>query len=203
MDGASPNVVWQHGSATSAERAAALGRAGCTIWMTGLSGSGKSTIALAAERALLAAGLPALVLDGDNLRHGLSAGIGFDEAGRAEAVRRAGEAALLVAASGGMAIVSLVSPYEADRERVRARHAASGIAFAVVHVDAPLAVAEARDPKGLYRRARAGEIERFTGVSDPYEAPIAPELHLTTDVASIESCVASVVELARRLAQPA
>ncbi len=203
MEGASPNVVWQHGSATPAERAAALGRAGCTIWMTGLSGSGKSTIALAAERALLAAGLPALVLDGDNLRHGLSAGIGFDEAGRAEAVRRAGEAALLVAASGGVAIVSLVSPYEADRERVRARHAASGIAFAVVHVDAPLAVAEARDPKGLYRRARAGEIERFTGVSDPYEAPIAPELRLTTDAASIESCVASVVELARRLAQPA
>ncbi len=203
MDGASPNVVWQHGSATPAERAAALGRAGCTIWMTGLSGSGKSTIALAAERGLLAAGLPALVLDGDNLRHGLSAGIGFDEAGRAEAVRRAGEAALLVAASGGVAIVSLVSPYEADRERVRARHAASGLAFAVVHVDAPLAVAEARDPKGLYRRARAGEIERFTGVSDPYEAPASPDLRLATDAASIESCVDSVVALARRLAHPA
>jgi adenylyl-sulfate kinase len=203
MDGASPNVVWQHGSATPAERAAALGRAGCTIWMTGLSGSGKSTIALAAERALLAAGLPALVLDGDNLRHGLSAGIGFDEAGRAEAVRRAGEAALLVAASGAVAIVSLVSPYEADRARVRARHEASGVAFAVVHVDAPLAVAEARDPKGLYRRARAGEIERFTGVSDPYEAPVSPDLRLATDAASIESCVASVVALARRLAHPA
>ena len=156
MDGASPNVVWQHGSATPAERAAALGRAGCTIWMTGLSGSGKSTIALAAERALLAAGLPALVLDGDNLRHGLSAGIGFDEAGRAEAVRRAGEAALLVAASGAVAIVSLVSPYEADRARVRARHEASGVAFAVVHVDAPLAVAEARDPKGALPPSACG-----------------------------------------------
>lgn len=203
MDGASPNVVWQHGSATPTQRTAALGRAGCTIWMTGLSGSGKSTIALAAERALLAAGLPALVLDGDNLRHGLSAGLGFDEAGRAEAVRRAGEAALLVAASGSIAIVSLVSPYEADRARVRRRHDASGIAFAVVHVDAPLAVAEARDPKGLYKRARAGELERFTGVSDPYEVPEAPDLRLATDAASVESCVASVVALAQRLARPA
>jgi bifunctional enzyme CysN/CysC len=203
MDGASPNVVWQHGSATPAQRTAALGRAGCTIWMTGLSGSGKSTIALAAERALLAAGLPALVLDGDNLRHGLSAGLGFDEAGRAEAVRRAGEAALLVAASGSIAIVSLVSPYEADRARVRRRHDASGIAFAVVHVDAPLAVAEVRDPKGLYKRARAGELERFTGVSDPYEVPEAPDLRLATDAASVESCVASVLALAQRLARPA
>lgn len=203
MDGASPNVVWQHGSATPDERAASLGRRGCTLWMTGLSGSGKSTIALAAERALLTAGLPALVLDGDNLRHGLSAGLGFDEAGRAEAVRRAGEAALLVAASGAVAIVSLVSPYEADRARVRARHEASGVAFAVVHVDAPLAVAESRDPKGLYRRARAGELERFTGVSDPYEAPTSPELRLATDAASIDSCVAAVVALAQRLARPA
>lgn len=202
MDGASPNVVWQHGSATPAERAALLGRRGCTLWMTGLSGSGKSTIALAAERALLAAGLPALVLDGDNLRHGLSAGLGFDEAGRAEAVRRAGEAALLVAASGAVAIVSLVSPFEADRARVRARHEASGVAFAVVHVDAPLAVAESRDPKGLYQRARAGELERFTGVSDPYEAPTSPELRLATDAASIDSCVAAVVALAQRLARP-
>jgi bifunctional enzyme CysN/CysC len=152
---------------------------------------------------LLAAGLPALVLDGDNLRHGLSAGLGFDEAGRAEAVRRAGEAALLVAASGSIAIVSLVSPYEADRARVRRRHDASGIAFAVVHVDAPLAVAEARDPKGLYKRARAGELERFTGVSDPYEVPEAPDLRLATDAATVESCVTSVVALAQRLARPA
>jgi len=202
MDRASPNVVWQHGSAAPAERAASLGRRGCTLWMTGLSGSGKSTIALAAERALLAAGLPALVLDGDNLRHGLSAGLGFDEAGRAEAVRRAGEAALLVAASGAVAIVSLVSPYEADRARVRARHDASAVAFAVVHVDVPLAIAEARDPKGLYRRARAGELERFTGVSDPYEAPESPDLRLATDTASIDSCAAAVVALAQRLARP-
>jgi len=202
MDRASPNVVWQHGSVAPAERAASLGRRGCTLWMTGLSGSGKSTIALAAERALLAAGLPALVLDGDNLRHGLSAGLGFDEAGRAEAVRRAGEAALLVAASGAVAIVSLVSPYEADRARVRARHDASAVAFAVVHVDVPLAIAEARDPKGLYRRARAGELERFTGVSDPYEAPESPDLRLATDTASIDSCAAAVVALAQRLARP-
>jgi adenylyl-sulfate kinase len=199
MDGWSPNVVWQAGSASLAERATALGRHGCTIWLTGLSGSGKSTIALSAERALLAQGLPALILDGDNLRHGLSAGLGFDEAGRAEAVRRAGEAAMLVAASGSIAIVSLVSPYEADRQRVRARHAASGIPFALVHVDVPLAVAESRDPKGLYRRARAGELERFTGVSDPYESPTSPELRLATDATSIESCVAETVALAQRL----
>lgn len=199
MDGASPNVAWQHGSATPAERASALGRRGCTIWLTGLSGSGKSTIAIAAERALLAAGIPALVLDGDNLRHGLSAGLGFDEAGRSEAVRRAGEAALLVAASGSVAIVSLVSPYEADRARVRDRHAASSIGFAVVHVDVPLAVAESRDPKGLYRRARSGEIPRFTGISDPFEPPVSPDLLLRTDVTGPDACTAEVVALALRL----
>lgn len=170
--------------------------------MTGLSGSGKSTIAIAAERALLSAGIPALVLDGDNLRHGLSAGLGFDAAGRAEAVRRAGEAALLIAASGAVAIVSLVSPYESDRERVRARHGASGLECAIVHVDAPLAVAESRDPKGLYRKARAGEIDRFTGISDPYEPPVAPALRLATDRATIDSCVAEVVALAARLTRP-
>lgn len=189
-------MIWQHGSASPSERTAALGRRGCTLWLTGLSGSGKSTIAIAAERSLLARGLPAILLDGDNLRHGLNQGLGFGADGRAEAVRRAGEAALLVAASGSIAIVGMVSPFEVDRAHVRARHAEWGIPLATVFVDAPLAVAEARDPKGLYRRARTGEIERFTGVSDPYEAPATPDLHLHTDRMSVDACAEALVALA-------
>ncbi len=199
MTSPSRDVVWQHGAASADERRYALHRRGATLWLTGLSGSGKSTIACAAERALLALGVPALVLDGDNLRHGLNAGLTFDSDGRAEAVRRAGEAALCVAQSGSVAIVSMVSPYERDRALVGARHNAADAQFAIVHVDAPLSVAESRDPKGLYRRARAGEIPAFTGVSDPYEAPAAPLLHLHTDREDLAACVARVVVLARQL----
>ena len=187
------DVRWHPGSADAALRARCAGQRGLTVWLTGLSGAGKSTIAVAAERALLEKGCLAMRLDGDNLRHGLNAGIGFDEAGRAEAVRRAGEAALLLAECGAVAIVAMISPYRVDRDRVRARHAEAGIPFLEAFVDAPLAVAESRDPKGLYAKARRGEIAGFTGIDAPYEAPVSAELHLRTGLDTAESCVAAIV----------
>jgi adenylyl-sulfate kinase len=187
------DIRWHPGSADAALRARCAGQRGLTVWLTGLSGAGKSTIAVAAERALLEKGCLAMRLDGDNLRHGLNAGVGFDEAGRAEAVRRAGEAALLLAECGAVAIVAMISPYRADRDRVRARHAEAGIPFLEAFVDAPLAVAESRDPKGLYAKARRGEIAAFTGIDAPYEAPVSAELHLRTGLDTAESCVAALV----------
>lgn len=169
-----------------------LDRRGCTIWLTGLPASGKSTIALLIEEMQLAKKNPALILDGDTLRHGLNAGLGFDAYGRAEAVRRAGESALLLAESGAIAIVSMVSPYRSDRDAVRARHNNLGIAFVEVFVDVPLVVAESRDPKGLYKKARAGEILAFTGVSDPYEAPIHPDVHVKTNESSAQECAIKI-----------
>jgi adenylyl-sulfate kinase len=187
------DIRWHPGSADAALRARCAGQRGLTVWLTGLSGAGKSTIAVAAERALLEKGCLAMRLDGDNLRHGLNAGVGFDEAGRAEAVRRAGEAALLLAECGAVAIVAMISPYRADRDRVRARHAEAGIPFLEAFVDAPLAVAESRDPKGLYAKARRGELAGFTGIDAPYEAPVSAELHLRTGLDTAESCVAALV----------
>jgi adenylyl-sulfate kinase len=187
------DIRWHPGSADAALRARCAGQRGLTVWLTGLSGAGKSTIAVAAERALLEKGCLAMRLDGDNLRHGLNAGVGFDEAGRVEAVRRAGEAALLLAECGAVAIVAMISPYRADRDRVRARHAEAGIPFLEAFVDAPLAVAESRDPKGLYAKARRGELAGFTGIDAPYEAPVSAELHLRTGLDTAESCVAALV----------
>jgi bifunctional enzyme CysN/CysC len=172
--GPSQSVVW-HPSAVG-DRAK-----GATIWLTGLSASGKSSVAVEIERQLVAAGRSAYLLDGDNLRHGLNADLGFSAADRAENVRRVGEVARLFADAGMVAVVSLISPYRADRDGVRARHAEAGLPFVEVHVDTPLAVCEARDPKGMYAKARAGEISGFTGVDDPYEAPRTPELTLRPD----------------------
>ena len=186
-----PGVI-PHERLSIDRRVQLLGRRGCTIWLTGLPASGKSTIALLIEEKLLTEKRPALILDGDTLRHGLNAGLGFDAGGRAEAVRRAGESALLIAESGAVAIVSMVSPYRADRDAVRARHAKIGIAFIEVFVDAPLAVAESRDPKGLYKKARAGEIPTFTGVTDPYEAPTRPEVHVRTHESSAHECAIKI-----------
>ncbi len=174
----SPNVVFHAGAVTREERWGATGTRGATVWLTGLSGSGKSTIAAALEQRLVAAGIPAYVLDGDNLRHGLNGDLGFAEADRAENVRRAGEVACLFADAGLVAIVPLISPYLADRERVRARHVAGDLRFFEVFVDTPLEECERRDPKGLYAKARAGELPHFTGIDDPYEAPVDPDLHL-------------------------
>jgi bifunctional enzyme CysN/CysC len=165
-------VVWQSGAVGRDERVTR----GLTVWLTGLSGSGKSTLGAELERLLIAAGRPAYLLDGDNLRHGLNADLGFSAADRSENVRRAGEVARLFADAGMVAVVSLISPYQGDRARVRAAHEAAGLSFVEVFVDTPLDVCEARDPKGLYARARAGEIRGFTGIDDPYEPPGTPEL---------------------------
>lgn len=169
-----------------------------TVWLTGMSGAGKSTLASATVARLVAEGRPAKSLDGDVLREGLNANLGFGPDGRAEAVRRAGEAACLLAQAGAVPVVALISPYAADRDRVRARHAAQGIGFLEVFVDAPLGVLESRDPKGLYARARAGQLQGFTGIDDPYEPPARPELHLRTDRCSAEDCVNELVDAIKR-----
>ncbi|MEV0781039.1 adenylyl-sulfate kinase [Streptomyces sp. NPDC050428] len=171
---ARPEVVWH---ATAVSRDERISR-GATIWLTGLSGSGKSSVAVEIERLLVAAGRPAYLLDGDNLRHGISAGLGFGEADRTENVRRAGEVARLFADAGLVAVVSLISPYAEGRVKVRAAHDLAGLPFLEVYLDTPQAVCESRDPKGLYARARAGAITGFTGIDDPYQAPESPELVL-------------------------
>lgn len=167
-------VVWHANTVERDERATR----GATVWLTGLSGSGKSTVAVELERLLVAAGRPAFVLDGDNLRHGLNADLGFGAADRAENMRRVAEVAKLFAEAGVVAIVSLISPYRTDRERARETHAAAHIPFVETYIDTPLAVCEARDPKGMYAKARSGEIRGFTGIDDPYEPPTSPTLIL-------------------------
>jgi bifunctional enzyme CysN/CysC len=174
----SPNVVFHDSTVSREERWAATGRAGATVWLTGFSGSGKSTIAAALEHQLIGAGVMAYMLDGDNLRHGLNGDLGFGADDRAENVRRAGEVAQLFADAGVIAIVPLISPYRADRDRVRARHDESGLRFFEVFVDTPLEECERRDPKGLYVKARAGELPGFTGIDDPYETPTRPDLRI-------------------------
>jgi bifunctional enzyme CysN/CysC len=185
------NVVW-HANAVAREHRSSRG---LTVWLTGLSGSGKSTVAVEVERKLVTRGRPAYLLDGDNLRHGLNAGLGFSAADRAENVRRVGEVARLFADAGLVAVVSLVSPYRADRARVRARHEETGLRFVEVFVDTPLALCEARDPKGMYAKARAGLITGFTGVDDPYEAPLQPELVLRPGHGSPSAMADSVISL--------
>ncbi len=179
MPDVSPNVTFHAGAVTREQRVAATGHEGMTVWFTGLSGSGKSTVAVALEQHLIERGIPAYLLDGDNLRHGLNGDLGFDAASRNENVRRAGEVALLFADAGLVAIVPLISPYRADRDRVRTRHEDLGLRFVEVFVDTPIELCEQRDPKGLYAKARAGEITGFTGVDDPYEAPLDPDVRLT------------------------
>ena len=174
----SENVVWHAGELTPERRHAALGHAGATIWMTGLPASGKSSIAVAAEAKLVESGRPALVLDGDNLRHGLNGNLGFSPEDRAENVRRTAHAAALLAEAGVVALVSLVSPYAADRAAARAVHSERGLRFAEVWVATPVEECERRDPKGLYARARRGEITGMTGVDAPYEEPQAADLVL-------------------------
>jgi bifunctional enzyme CysN/CysC len=184
-----------HEGISPVERLALLGLSpGRTVWLTGLSGSGKSSVAVALERVLLEQGRPALVLDGDNLRHGLNADLGLAPADRTENVRRVGEVAKLFAGVGWVAIVPVISPYRADRDRVRASHAAAGLSFNEVYVDTPLEVCQQRDPKGLYKKAIAGEITGMTGMDAPYEAPENPELQLD-GTAALESLVERVSAL--------
>ena len=176
----SENVVWHRGALTPSDRKTVTGGVGMTVWMTGLSGSGKSTIAYLAEEQLARAGRAAYVLDGDNLRHGLNADLGFGAADRAENVRRVGEVARLMADAGLVVLVPVISPFAADRKMVREAHQQAGLGFVEVFVDAPLEVCEQRDPKGLYARARAGEISEMTGIDSPYEHPESPDLRLDT-----------------------
>jgi bifunctional enzyme CysN/CysC len=200
----SPNVKWQGSRMTRGRRWESLGQAGATVWFTGLPGAGKSTIAAAVEERLIGAGQPAFLLDGDNLRHGLNGDLGFDEAARCENVRRTAHVARLLAESGTIALVSLVSPYAADRDAAAFLHTVDDLQFIEIFVDVPLEVCEQRDPKGLYARARAGELAGLTGVGAPYEAPAKPDLVLGAAGESVDAEVERVLELlaARGLAPP-
>ena len=193
----STDVTWHDGQVLRADRERLLGQRGAVVWFTGLSGSGKSTVAVAVESRLIGAGRLCYRVDGDNLRHGLNKNLGFSPDDRAENVRRTGEVCRMLADVGVIVLASLVSPFRAERERVRAMHAEAKIPFFEVFVDVPLEVAEARDPKGLYRKARAGEIKDFTGVHQPYEAPTACELTLPAATQSVDACALEVVQLLR------
>ena len=181
------NITWHDGTVTRAEREKLLGQRGVTIWLTGLSGSGKSTIAVAAQGALHERGTHSYVLDGDNVRHGLNQNLGFSPEDRTENIRRIGEVAKLFTDAGVLVLTSFISPYRADRDAVRAKLAEGD--FVEVHVAASLETCEKRDIKGLYAKARAGEIPEFTGISAPYEAPERPELELDTDRMSVAESV--------------
>ena len=188
------NITWHEGEVTPIERHENMGQKGVTLWMTGLSASGKSTIAVALEQVLLQRSKHAYRLDGDNVRHGLNKNLGFSAEDRTENIRRIGEVSKLFAEAGILTITSFISPYRADRDLVRKLHDDAGLPFAEIYVDAPLDVAEERDPKGLYKKARAGEIKGFTGIDDPYEAPENAELHLRTDKLSVEDSVREILD---------
>src|SRR4029077_16254477 len=179
------NIVWHPGAVTRADREALNGHRGCIVWLTGLSGSGKSTIAVELEKRLWDRGVRAYILAGDNTRHGLNKNLGFSPADRTENIRRIGEVAKLFTEAGVGALTSFIPPYRADRDQGRAIMAAGD--FVEVHVDCPVEVCEQRDVKGLYKKARAGEIKEFTGISAPYEAPTKPELTINTAGQSVEA----------------
>jgi len=189
------NITWHDGDVTREERHQNLGQCGATVWLTGLSASGKSTIAVALEKVLLARGKHAYRLDGDNIRFGLNKNLGFSAEDRAENIRRIGEVAKLFSDAGIITITSFISPYRADRDRVRKLHEDAVLPFLEVYVDCPIEEAEKRDPKGLYKKARAGELKGFTGVDDPYEAPERPELVLPTHRLSVAESVAALLAL--------
>lgn len=189
------NVHWHEGEVTRADRNRLLAQKGATIWFTGLSGSGKSTVAVALEKTLHAHGHLAYRLDGDNVRMGINSNLGFSAADRAENVRRIGEIAKLFVDAGVLVLSSFISPYRVDRDLVRKLHEDAGMDFMEVFLDVPLEEAEKRDPKGLYQKARAGKITNFTGIDDPYEPPHAPELVLKTHQASLDEEVAALLRL--------
>ncbi|CAG8636038.1 9840_t:CDS:2 [Rhizophagus irregularis] len=185
----STNITWHEGQVTRSERENLLKQKGLTIWFTGLSASGKSTLASVLEQHLLHLGISSYRLDGDNIRFGLNKNLGFGPDDRTENIRRIAEVAKLFADSTTIALTSFISPYKADRDSARKLHEDNGIPFIEVFVDAPLEVVEQRDPKGLYKKAKAGEIKEFTGISSPYEPPTSPELHIQTDKTTIEESV--------------
>jgi bifunctional enzyme CysN/CysC len=191
----SPNVTWHDPATSRDEHWSATGTRGATVWLTGLSGSGKSTIAVELVRTLVARGLAAYGLDGDNLRHGLNGDLGFSAGDRAENIRRVGEVARLFADAGLIAVVPVISPYRAGRDHARNIHGESGLDFVEVYVDTPIEVCEARDAKGLYAKARAGELRGFTGIDDPYEAPERAELVVAGDRAAPGDAATAIVEV--------
>ncbi len=188
------NVTWQDGEVSREDRFSILRQRAATVWFTGLSGSGKSTIAIALERALYNIGKLTYRLDGDNVRLGINKNLGFSEEDRKENIRRIGEVAKLFGDAGVISLSSFISPYKGDRDEVRELHEKTGLDFIEVHVDCSLAEAEKRDPKGLYKKARAGEIKNFTGIDDPYEAPVNPEIHLRTDEMTLEEEVQIILD---------
>jgi adenylyl-sulfate kinase len=188
----STNIFWSAGKITPAEREQRNGHPGCVIWLTGLSASGKSTIAIELERELFHRGVQACMLDGDNVRHGLCSDLGFSPDARKENIRRIGEVAKLFSDAGLICITAFISPYRSDR--ALARSILPPGKFFEVFVNAPLAVCEQRDPKGLYAKAREGALKEFTGISAPYEAPEQAELELRTDQLSVKECVAAIVQ---------
>jgi adenylyl-sulfate kinase len=188
------NIFWSEGHVTREQRWRRNGHKGCMVWLTGLPGSGKSTLSRVIERELFGRGLNAFALDGDNLRHGLNSNLGFSPSDRTENIRRAAEVGSLLATAGYIAIVALISPYRRDRLGAREIARVGAFEFVEVFVDAPLKICEQRDPKNLYRRARAGEIRGLTGIDAPYEPPENPEIHLHTDELSIEGCLEVILE---------
>jgi bifunctional enzyme CysN/CysC len=192
----SDNIYWSHGKVTSQQREARNGHKGCVVWLTGLSGAGKSTIATELERELFNQGKHVYVLDGDNMRHGLNSDLGFSPEDRTENIRRVGEVAKLFADAGVVVITAFISPYRSDRDLVRKINPTGR--FIEVYVNAPVEVCEQRDPKGLYAKARSGEIKEFTGISAPYEAPAQAELELRTDQSSVAESVTKIIEFLRR-----
>jgi adenylylsulfate kinase len=183
---------------TRDERAALLKQKGATLWFTGLSGSGKSTAAFTLEHALVQQGRLAYVLDGDNIRHGLNKNLGFSTADREENIRRIGEVAKLFADCGVVAMTSFISPYRKDRDLVRDLHAKAGLSFIEVYMATPIETCEQRDPKGLYKKARAGELKGFTGIDDPYEAPAKPELVIDATSATPQAAATTILDYLRK-----
>ncbi|WP_047047476.1 adenylyl-sulfate kinase [Vibrio mexicanus] len=187
----SDDVVWHNTTVTHQDRVQLKQQKPVVLWFTGLSGSGKSTVANAVESKLLSLGKHSYLLDGDNVRHGLNKDLGFSDSDRVENIRRIGEVAKLFVDSGTIVLTAFISPFITDREQARALFEDGQ--FLEVFVDTPLEVCEARDPKGLYKKARAGEIKHFTGIDSAYEAPISPEVHVLTAGKSIEECALDVV----------
>lgn len=188
------NITWHEGHVTREERATLLKQKGATLWFTGLSGSGKSTFAFTLEHALVQQGRLAYVLDGDNIRHGLNKNLGFSAADREENIRRIGEVAKLFADAGLVTMTSFISPYRKDRDNVRALHVAAKLPFIEIFVNTPIGTCEQRDPKGLYKKARAGELKNFTGIDDPYEEPSKPELTIDATNTSPQQATIMLLE---------
>src|ERR1700677_929958 len=188
------NITWHEGHVNRDERSQLLKQGGATIWFTGLSASGKSTIAYTLEHALVQRGHLAYVLDGDNIRHGLNKNLGFSAADREENIRRIGEVAKLFADTGVITMASFISPYRKDRDLVRALHQAGKLPFIEVFINTPIGTCEQRDPKGLYKKARAGELKGFTGIDDPYEEPLKPELTIDATATSPQQATVLLIE---------